>query len=459
MDKKILTDNHLKVFFIGIGGISMSGLAKLLLGRGYVVSGSDKSKSIQTKELEALGATVYYEHNALNVKGADLVVYSCAIDEDNPELAFAKANGIVAVKRSEILGEIISGFKKSVAISGCHGKTTCTAMLGEILQTAKKDPTIFLGGEYKDYGNFLSGESDFAIAEACEYKKSFLDIKPKIAVVLNLDNDHLDSYDGMKDVVVSFKKFVGDRLAVINSDEKYINDISNSTTVTFGIENVATYYAKDIKETETGVSFTTCAYAKPYGKINLKINGRHNVYNALAAFAVADLLSISFWDIKKGLENFCGVKRRNEYLGEANGVKYYADYAHHPTEIKATLKAFSRGKNDFITVFQPHTYSRTRILMNDFISAFEGYDNIIIYKSYSAREKFDVKGSAKTLQERLSEKTQICSYAHTAKELEEKISENSKDKKRILFIGAGDIYQIANAILSEKQKVQKNIRK
>ncbi len=458
MNGKILSNNKDKAYFIGVGGISMSALAKYLLSLGYEVSGSDKAKSSLTKELEALGVKVQYNHDAENLSQADFVVYSSAISDNNPELAFALEKNIPVIKRSELLGEIVNYYKKSVAISGCHGKTTATAMLAEILITANKSPTVFLGGE-REYGNFLKGEGDIAVAEACEYKKSFLDIKPKIAVVLNIDNDHLDSYSGTSDLVNSFKSFVGDRLAVINADEKYINEISNCTTVTFGINNVATYYATEIKPTEKGVSFVANAYAKRYGKINLAVDGVHNVYNALSAFATADLLGAPFNAIKKGLESFNGVKRRNEYLGEADGLKYYADYAHHPTEIKATLKAFSQRGNDFITVFQPHTYSRTRILMQDFIDCFKDLNNTIVYKSYPAREKFDIKGSAKTLANKINGQVSICAYAHTKKELKEQIELLNGKNKRIIFLGAGDIYDIAKDILKEKRKVQKKKRK
>jgi UDP-N-acetylmuramate--alanine ligase len=447
MDCKILLQKKLNVFFIGIGGISMSGLAKLLFHQGHIVSGSDKQKSSQTKELEELGIKVFYSHEAKNVKSADLVVFSSAISSDNPELNQAINDKKIVVSRSELLGAVLSRYKRSVAISGCHGKTTATAMLGEIMKLAGENPTIFLGGEYGDNGNFLMGKSDLAIAEACEYKKSFLDINTKIAVVLNVDNDHLDSYDGMQDIVYSFKKFVGEKLAVINADEKYVNELSNDTTVTFGIDNVATYFARDINQTANGVSFTACAYAKPCGRIKLQINGKHNVYNALSAFATADLLGVPFSVIRKGLESFKGVKRRNELLGKMNGLNCFADYAHHPSEIKATLSSFRLGGSDFITVFQPHTYSRTKNLMQEFVKAFNGLDNLIVYKTYPAREKYDQKGSARTLAEKIGEQMPTCRYAHTIKELQCEIERLTSKNRRILFLGAGDIYQIAKSLM------------
>ena len=246
----------------------------------------------------------------------------------------------------------------------------------------------------------------------------------------------------MKGVISAFKQFVGENLAVINADDKYCYQLSNCTTVTFGINNSATYSAKNLKKEKDGYSFNAYAYSRNYGKIRLKVKGKHNVYNALSAFATADLMGIPFADINKGLESFYGVKRRNEYLGEYGDKKWYADYAHHPKEIIATLNAFREDGEDFITVFQPHTSSRTRILEKEFISALKNTGDLIIYKTYPAREKYDKKGSAKTLAEKIiNEGKRNCEYAHTRKELFEKILTVKAPK--VLVLGAGDIYEIA----------------
>jgi len=404
--------NYKAFFFVGIGGVSMSGLANFLIDKGYKISGSDHSRSNLTEKLENRGAKIYYKHSSKNLNGVDVVVYSSAINETNPELKRARELGLKIIKRSELLSAIMKEYKKSVAISGCHGKTTTTAMLSEIFISAGLDPTVFLGGEYSYFGNYRKGDSEYAVVEACEFRKSFLDLSPKISVVLNIDNDHMDSYNGMSDLVDSFKCFVGDNLSVINADDKYAEYISNCTTVTFGIKSPANYYAKDIRRGKNGYSFTACAYAKAYGRINLKVLGKHNIYNALCAFAVSDLMGINFKDIKRGLENFYGVKRRNEYLGEKFGLKWFADYAHHPTELKASIEAFSSAGKDFVTVFQPHTYSRTERLMHDFIEALKPVKNLIVYKTYPAREKFNYKGSAKTLYDNLTSADMInCAYA------------------------------------------------
>ncbi len=462
MKEKFLNDKINNVHFVGVGGVSMSGLAKHLHKCGYEVSGSDRTSSKNLKDLVEFGVKVSCGHSHTNVENNDLTVYSSAIGNDNPELKKSKERGIECIKRSLLLGRILNNYSKSVAISGSHGKTTATAMIARILIKAGNDPTVFLGGEDRLFGNYKHGNSEYAIAEACEYKKSFLDLKPKIAVVLNIDNDHLDSYADMNDLVNSFELFVGNNLAVINADDQYADRISNCTTITFGIQKVATYYATKIKKTDKGYSFSANAYSKNCGRINLAIKGEHNIYNALCAFAVADVLGVPFNIIKSALEEFRGVKRRNEFLGEAYGKSWYADYAHHPREIFATLKAFTEEDGELITVFQPHTYSRTRLLLQDFIKSFNLCEKLIIFKTYPAREKYDKKGSAKTLAEEVAKKGVCkCLYAHTTTQLFNLIKEE-KSCKRILVLGAGDLYDIVKkktfCAKEEKIKLKKQIK-
>ena len=450
MENYIFSENFNKVHFIGAGGISMSGLIKHLVSLGKTVSGSDLCKNSITEQLESIGVKMYYKHSAENVKDADAVVYTSAIADDNAELIQAKNLGVPLIKRSQLLGAIIGRFNKSVAVSGSHGKTTATAMIANVLNTAKKSPTVFLGGEYKDYGNYLKGDQNFVVAEACEFKKNFLDIKADVSVVLNIDTDHLDCYKGIKDMTASFRAFVGNSLAVINADDKNSRGIFNSTTVTFGIEKLATYMAKKIKFTEKGYSFTAYAHGLPLGRINLNIAGRHNIYNALACLAACDLLGVPFKYVKEGVESFCGVKRRNEYLGDFNGLKTYADYAHHPKELSATLKTFSENESSFITVFQPHTYSRTEILIDDFVSVLKDCTPLIIYKTYAARERYKKIGSAKYLFEKIKE----CSgdnvyYADTPESLKIIIENLKSDYKTAVFLGAGDIYDIVKSFLDK----------
>ena len=444
MEKGILNKKISRVHFIGVGGISTSALASYLLSKGFIVSGSDNVKSNLTKNLEDLGAKIYCGHKEDNLLGADAVVYTSAISADNPELLYAQKEGIPCYKRSELLGEIASKFNRSIAVSGSHGKTTATGMISDVLIKGNFNPTVFIGGEHSEFNNCRLGGGDTVVFEACEYKKNFLDLKPTVSVILNVDNDHMDSYKDLKDMVSTFGQFAKDSITVINADDLNASKIFNSTTVTFGVLNKAAYTAKRVKFNGKGYSFTAYAYGRALGRINLNVSGKHNVYNAIATVAVADILGVRFPFIKSGLENFCGIKRRNEYLGDKDGLKVYADYAHHPKEILAMLNSYREQGDNFITVFQPHTYSRTRILMEDFLSTLKDVSPLIIYNTYPAREEFDVCGDAKTLYERLKKvSAKKVYYAKTEKELSLVMEKLKKGSKRIIFLGAGDIYQIA----------------
>lgn len=446
--KKIKNDNlNTQFYFIGAGGVSMSGLIKHLHLSGQNVSGSEIGALDQVQELKKLGIKIYDKHLPKQVKTAQTVVYTSAVSDDNPELTYAKTHGKQVIKRSELLGKILSEHKTSIGISGCHGKTTATAMLAHVLISANKQPTVFLGGNDIDFGNYLSGSKEIAVAEACEYKRNFLDLKPNIAVVLNVDNDHLDTYKTEQNLCDTFSEFISQSISVINADDRLSKKLFNSTTVTFGIDNTATYTAKNVSQTSNGCSFTACAYGRVLGRIKLNVCGRHNVYNALSAIAVGDILRIDFKHIKNGLQNFKGVQRRNEYLGKNFGVNFYADYAHHPREITATVKTFCTQHENFITVFQPHTFSRTRLLMQDFISALKTLSPLIIYKTYPAREDYDELGSAETLYKNLVLQGTNCYYASTMKEVINILKKHKQENKTALFLGAGDIYQIAKDIL------------
>ena len=452
MKTYILSSKYHSVHFIGAGGVSMSALMKHLLKLGKTVTGSDVCHNSYTDELIELGAKITFKHSPLNLRRADAVVYSSAVNDSNPELVAARRKKIPIVKRSELLGEIAERYLKSVAVSGSHGKTTATAMISAIATADNKTPTVFLGGESTEYGNYLAGDDDLIVLEACEYKKNFLDITPDISVVLNIDNDHMDAYKDMRDMVCAFKSFVGNSLAVINADDVNARNIFNASTVTFGINTPATYTAKNIKLSGAGYSFTACAHGRAVGKINLSVAGRYNVYNALAAFAVTDVMRIPFRSVKSGLENFKGVKRRNEYIGEKDGLKIYADYAHHPKELKCTLETFRESGEDFITVFQPHTYSRTLNLMDSFVSVLKDAKPLIIYKTYSAREKFDESGSAKALCDNIIKVSgENCVYADTEEELIKALNVYKDKYKKAVFFGAGDIYFIAERINNKQE--------
>ncbi len=444
MKEGILNKKTSSIYFIGVGGISTSALASHLLSKGFKVSGSDNLKSNLTENLKRMGAKINYGHKENNVLGADAVIYTSAILADNPEFLQAQKVGIPCFKRSELLGEIASNFNRSIAVSGSHGKTTATGMIADVLIKANVDPTVFIGGEHREFGNYRLGGCDTVVLEACEYKKNFLDLKPTVSVILNVDNDHMDSYKDLKDMVDTFGQFSKNSITVVNADDLNASKVFNSTTVSFGVLNKAAYTAKRVKFNGKGYSFTAYAYGRALGRINLNVLGEHNVYNAIATVAVADILGVQFSFVKSALENFCGIKRRNEYLGKKDGLKVYADYAHHPKEILATIKSYREQGENFITVFQPHTYSRTRILMEEFLSVLKDVSPLIIYKTYSAREEFDVDGDAKTLYEELKKvSTKKVYYAKTPKELSLAIEKDKESKERIIFLGAGDIYQIA----------------
>lgn len=432
------------IHFIGIGGVSQSALALHLLRLGQKVTGSDLSKNSYVKTLSSLGVKIYSRHKRSNVKGASEVVYTSAISKNNRELKGALKRGIKVVKRSELLGKIVSGYSKSIAVSGCHGKTTTTAMIANVLICAKLDPTVFLGGDYT-FNNYRFGGGEYCVAEACEYDRNFLDIPAYIKVVLNIGDDHLDTYKNIGGVVEAFSQFVKGGIALLNADDMLTKSISKSASVTFGINERADYTAKRIKKGEKGYSFSVYIKGVCAGRINLSVLGYHNIYNALACVGVCDMLKVDFAKIKSGVEGFLGVKRRCEYLGEYCGLQTYADYAHHPKEISLTIKSMGSA----LYVFQPHTYSRTKNLMSQFKEVLEGVENLIIYKTYPAREKYDKKGDAKSLFNNLNGKNFY--YANNFLSLREKINYLKDKVEKVVFLGAGDLYFLAKKLV-EKNK-------
>ncbi len=434
--------------FIGAGGISMSGIMEYLIRRGLTVTGSDRVENEQTKRLRKLGAKIYIGHQEGNAYDASAVVVTSAVGEDNPELAYAREMGLRVYKRSQLLSVILSSYKTTVAVSGSHGKTTTTAMLAHILNSSAKRPTCFIGGVDRENGNCQVGNGQIAVFEACEYKKNFLDFNPTLAVVLNIDNDHLDSYGSMMALKDAFQSFIKGRVAFVNADDAYAKEISSMATITFGIDNSATYTAKGLRKNLSGYSFYFCKNSRQLGRIKLSVIGKHNVYNALASLAVGDYLGVSFKDMKRALENFVGVKRRMEYLGRIKGTLAYADYAHHPSEISATLSAFLSNDASDAVIFQPHTYSRTRILLDDFVSSLSGAKTLVIYKTYPARESFDRTGSAYTLYRVIKKNFQgKIYYAKDKRALKKILAEVSRSARRTLFLGAGDIYDLAKSLL------------
>ena len=436
--------DYKRLFFYGVGGVSMSALAEYFLKQNFEVFGFDKVKSPKIDSLIGLGLK-FITPDQLKDKGI-IIVYTSAV-EDNPDFILLKESGFKVIKRSTLLALVQSAYRKNIAVSGSHGKTTTTSMLAHVLKCANLHPTAFIGGEDYSFSNLLIGKRKVAVVEACEYKGNFLDLIGDIKIVLNIDDDHLDSYGSLENLKSAFNDFVKPSTAVVNSDDINSQNIRGKKTITFGIKNPADYTAKDI-ELSDKTTFTVCYKGKPKTKITLNVKGVHFVYNALSVVASARVLGVSFKWIKKGLEKFLGVKRRNERVGSFLSTDVFCDYAHHPTEIDATLSSIDL--NTTAVVFQPHTYSRTRLLKDKFISVLSKVNTLIVYKTYPAREKYDKRGSARTLYLSLISKTKNkVYYADSTADLE-KIIKGFTRIKTLLFVGAGDIYEIAINLTDKK---------
>lgn len=457
---KLDFNNPINVHFIGIGGISMSGLAEILIDRGFTVSGSDISSSKVINRLDSLGASISIGHKASNItKDIDLIVYTAAIKEDNVEYLEGKNLNIPLMDRASLLGQIMANYKYPIGVSGTHGKTTTTSMVSHILIEADKDPTISVGGILNLIdGNIRIGSSEYFITEACEYCDSFLKFYPYIELILNIEEDHLDYFSGITHIRNSFKKYAenvpDDGYVIINSDienyEDIVNDLS-CNVVTFGkLESKSDYYPKNIKYDSNG-----CPTFDVYNKFNylttisLKVTGIHNIYNALAAIATARILDLDTSRIQRGLESFYGTNRRFEYKGSLRGVTIIDDYAHHPTEIKATLTAAKNmNYNKLWVVFQPHTYSRTKAFLNEFAKSLSLADGIIVADIYSAREKDPGDIHAEHLARELSLLNDNCYYFSSFDEIEIFILQNCVPNDLLITMGAGNIYLIGDDLLS-----------
>lgn len=449
-----------KVHFIGIGGISMSGLAEILLGAGFTVSGSDRSPSELTKKLESQGAVVYYGQRAENIKeGTDLVVYTAAIKEDNPEYAAAVSKGIPMVTRAELLGRIMKNYDTSIAVSGTHGKTTTTSMIATILLCADADPTISVGGMLPAIdGNIRIGKSGCFLTEACEYTNSFLSFFPTIEVILNIDADHLDFFKDLDDIRHSFTKFANlvpeDGLIVINADIKDHASITKDAlckVITVSSDSPADIAADNIVYDERGcASFDVRQSGKDAMHVHLAVPGAHNVANALAAIAVARHLNIEDKAICDGLDSYKGTDRRFQYKGKIGDVTVIDDYAHHPTEIAATLSAAANVPHKKLwVVFQPHTYSRTKALFDDFAKALSAADAVVLADIYAARETDNLGISSKDLCEAIKSCGTFAEYFGSFDEIENYLLQNCSPGDLLITMGAGDIVKVADSLLGQ----------
>ena len=451
-------DHPVWVHFIGIGGISMSGLAEILHDRGFKVSGSDMKSSPLTEHLESLGISVQVPQKRENiVPGIELCVYTAAISEDNPELQEVKRQNIPMMTRAELLGRIMKNYQEAINVSGTHGKTTTTSMIGEILMEAQMDPTITVGGMMKDIGgNLRVGKSGIFLTEACEYTNSFLSFFPTIDVVLYIEEDHLDFFNDINDIRASFRKFIEklpeDGILIFNKDiphaEFFLENLPGRKIITFG-HNDADYTANFISyDRFARPSFTLFEKGEDRGKLTLGVTGEHNIYNSLSAIAVAREIGIPLDTIKKGLLKFTGTDRRFQLKGEVNGFTIIDDYAHHPQEIAATIATAKKYPHKKLWVaFQPHTYSRTLALMDDFAGALSQADEIILADIYAAREKNTVGVTSDDLRKlMLSQNTNVY-YIPDFSSIEKFILSHLQEGDLLITMGAGDIVEVGEHLL------------
>ena len=444
-----------KVHMVGIGGVSMSGIAEILVNFGFQVTGSNNVETETTKKLEKAGIKVFIGHNEKNIVDQDVVVYSAAIKQDNPELVTAKSKNIPIIERADFLGELTRCYKDTITISGTHGKSTTTSMVSLCFLEALKDPSIQVGADIKQLnGNYKVGNSEYFIIEACEYVLKF---SPKSEIILNIDNDHLDYFKNFENIKKAFVKYVkllpDDGLLVVNGDDKNALDLieyTNATSITYGISNKNTdFFAVNIVFDNNGFpEFDVYAKGEFYGRIKLSIPGMHNVLNALACIALCDYYGINLNPIQKALLSFTGANRRFEFKGTVNGANIYDDYGHHPTEIVATAKALMNKKyNKSWVVFQPHTYSRTKNLMNDFAKALLNFDNIIILDIYAAREKNTYGVTSKDLADKISSLGKDALYIPDFNDCVKYLKENIHENDIVITQGAGTVTEIGPMLL------------
>lgn len=458
---KINFKSPIHIHFIGIGGISMSGLAEILLKEGFTVSGSDNKESSLTQHLAEKGASIFIGQKASNiVDGIDVVVYTAAIHNDNREFQEAKRQNLPMLTRAELLGQLMTNYKIPIAISGTHGKTTTTSMLSHVLLEGEKDPTISVGGILKAiHGNIRVGNSDIFITEACEYTNSFLHFFPKISVILNVEEDHMDFFKDIDDIRNSFHEFAKllpqDGTLVINHEIEHLDSITkdlNCRILTYGLnDDDADYCAKNITYNELGCSsFDFYKFGEFADRISLSVTGDHNVSNALASIAVGELTEVPLDAIKKGLLSFTGTNRRFEYKGELNGITIIDDYAHHPTEITATLSSLNHYHHrEAWCVFQPHTYTRTKAFFHEFAKALSLADHVLLVDIFAARETDTLGMSSEMLAEELKKLGTDAHYFPSFDAVKKYVLENCIPGDMLITMGAGDVVNIGESLLSQ----------
>lgn len=460
-------DHPAHVHFIGIGGVSMSGFAELLHKKGFCVSGSDAAKTKITQKLENLGIQVIQGQRASNItKDIDFVVYTSAVKEDNLEYRAVLDAGIPIMDRAEMIGQVMRMYRNSIGVSGTHGKTTTTSLLSMILLAAEYDPTISVGSNLKEInGNMRIGSTDYMVLESCEYTNSFLKFNPTHEIILNIEADHLDFFKNIDEIRNSFHQFAlklpNYGVLVLNGEIDHYHELTDDlvcNVLTFGIpdknnssqEQVFDYSAQNIIFNEIGMgSYDLYEGKNNLGRINLNVVGIHNISNSIAAAAMAAALDIPFTFIQQGLSAFSGTERRFELKGEVGGIKIIDDYAHHPTEIKATLSAAKTYNSKTIwCVFQPHTYSRTKMFLEEFAEALTYADKIILADIYAAREQNSGDVSSEDILTLLKEKYgKEAYYFSSFNEIENFLLQNCTNGDMLITMGAGDIVMVGESIL------------
>lgn len=455
--------NRLKIFkgkkfhFIGIGGVSMSALAKILKHRGFYVQGSDENVNAEVKKLVRKKIRVCIGHSKDNVLGVDIVVYSSAVSADNPELIQARKLNLVIIKRSELLGLIAEEYNTVISIAGSHGKTTTTAMISEMFINAGLKPTVHIGGKLKSINSNVNiGNKKYFITENCEYKDNFLFIRPDISVILNIDSDHLDYFKNLDGVRKSFYKFANETkeggLNLIFDGDVNLKEIKSlENSIEFGFNSSSDFYARNILEYKKGYySFDVLLKGCEIGNIRLNIMGKHNIINALACVFVGFVCGIDFDVIKSSLENYSGVERRCDKVGSVGGADVYHDYAHHPAQIKKMIelaKSLVNNNSRVITVFEPHTFSRTKYLLNEFAESFSGSDYVLLLPVYSAREVESDGLTSLDLMKEVKKYIKNVSYIKTYRRLIEEIKLTAKKGDIVLILGAGSIENMVKMII------------
>lgn len=448
-------NNYKNIFMIGIGGVSMSGLAYILKSWGFVVSGSSNIGSSTIDKLINDGINVSIPHSETNINNdIDLVVYTAAVKENNPERIRAKELNIPTLERGEFLGELTKLFNDTIGVAGTHGKTTTTSMVSECFLASNMDPSIQVGSSLNTIGgNYRVGKSDYFIIESCEYSDSFLNFHEKSTIILNIDNDHLDYFKTFDNIKKSFQKYVGHitKYLVLNGDDENaleLRNYSNAKSITFGLKETNNYYAKNIIFDDNGYpNYDLYKDGKFIDKIELSIVGKHNVLNSLGCIALCDNYGVSIDAIKKGLKNYTGAGRRFEYKGIFNGAKVYDDYGHHPTEVEAVSNSVLNKKyNKSWVIFEPHTYSRVYNHSLDFAKSLLKFDNIIIADIFAAREENIWGVSSEDIVKEITLLGAHAIHISDYEDIKTYLSNNVKENDLIVTLGAGNITKLAGML-------------